>query len=204
MFGIDDLAIAGMALGGVSSIANFGLGLANYNYQKGLQQTMFNREDNSIARRVADLKASGMSPVLAAGQGASAGPVVATKAPELEGLSDSALIYANLIGMSKDFAIKDQTLRNLRAQESMLKLNTMIRDLDYYYYNETGISPSSSAIGKTIRDLLIGYSKFKSETGAGVEKVIDDIRKKIPYKSNPYKNHDLSPEGFEKSKPPKG
>ena len=34
MFGADDLAIAGLVLGGVSSIANFGLGLANYDYQK--------------------------------------------------------------------------------------------------------------------------------------------------------------------------
>ena len=48
----DDLAIAGLALGGVSSVANFGLGLANYNYQKDLQRSIFGREDTSIARRV--------------------------------------------------------------------------------------------------------------------------------------------------------
>ena len=56
----------------------------NLNYQKDLQNRIFSREDSSVQRRVADLKAAGLSPVLAAGQGASAGPVVSTKAPEFD------------------------------------------------------------------------------------------------------------------------
>lgn len=56
--------------------------IAKFDYDKALQQRIFDREDTSIQRRVADLKEAGLSPMFAMGQGASAGSVVPTKAPQ--------------------------------------------------------------------------------------------------------------------------
>lgn len=207
MFGADDLAIAGLVLGGVSSVANFGLGLANYDYQKDLQRSIFGREDTSIARRVQDLKASGLSPVLAAGQGAGTGAVVPTKPPEIDP-SLAASLFIQLSTMQKDFAVKDEQIKLLRtqqavnnSQQALNNVNEKIKDLDYFYYYHTGVSPNSSALGKTFRDIVSMYSKFKKE---GTPDILKDLKKKVPYKGNPYMDHDLTPEGFDKSKPPKG
>ena len=41
--------------------------LNNFEYQKNLQNQIFNREDNAVQRRVHDLQAAGLSKTLAAG-----------------------------------------------------------------------------------------------------------------------------------------
>lgn len=79
-------AILGI-IGTLGGIATAGVNYANQQenleYQKKLQQQVFEREDNSVARRAADLQNVGLSKTLAAGEGASSGSVVSTKASEL-------------------------------------------------------------------------------------------------------------------------
>ena len=78
------LSALGSALGGVGAIANFGLGINQNIWQRKMQEEAWDREDNAIQRRVADLKAAGLSPVLAAGNAASSTNPISIMAPQID------------------------------------------------------------------------------------------------------------------------
>ena len=112
---------AAAVLGGAAVGSNLLTGYLNYqnqkdtlHWQKDTQRDIFAREDTSIARRVADLKASGLSPVLAAGQGAGTGGTVSVTPPQLN-LGDNAMVAMNLMKQEADISAT-------RAQEAYTKL----------------------------------------------------------------------------------
>jgi len=172
MFGVDDLAIAGLVLGGVSSVANFGLGLANYGYQKNLQNEIFRRDDTSIARRVHDLKTSGLSPVLAAGQGAGTGGIVSTRPPEVDP-SLAAQLYTQLATMQKDFAVKDKQIEVLQSQKYLNDISTAMKSWDLSKYMQANTASNATGLAKTIRDL------FQLSGSPIAERIKDEINEKI-------------------------
>lgn len=61
---------------------NYELQREHFDYQKALQEKIFQREDTAVQRRRADLEAAGLNPNLAAGSPAGAGSVVSTTAPQ--------------------------------------------------------------------------------------------------------------------------
>lgn len=101
-------------------LSNFELAKDKYAYDQALQQEIFQREDNSIQRRVADLRAAGLSPVLAAGQGARAGSPIPVTAPKRDtrSLELRSQNINNFIGRLADITktIADTAYTNAQIQ----------------------------------------------------------------------------------------
>lgn len=127
-------AILGI-IGTLGGIATAGVNYANQQealeYQKKLQQQVFEREDTSVERRAADLQKVGLSKTLAAGDGASAGSVVSTKAPELNVMDRVAtgLGYAQqLANIEKTNADTSNALVQGKVMEDSLLTSRLERD----------------------------------------------------------------------------
>lgn len=130
-------------------------------YERELQKQMFAREDSAVQRRRADLEAAGLSPVLAAGQGAQAGPVVKSETPQINRVPDFGDI-AKSAGRMPGAALDLQAamLRNeqlganiaqTRAQTALTESQTINTGLEGKYRAET----LQNRIDKVFHDMKI-------------------------------------------------
>ncbi|QCS36909.1 DNA pilot protein [Tortoise microvirus 24] len=103
--------------------------LDQYAYQKGLQDTMFAREDNAVQRRVADLKAAGMSPVLAAGQAAAAGQEVRTTVPQYDRTANLGEVAQGKLARAAIY--QEQLDRRLNAANMVMNALMMSKQISH-------------------------------------------------------------------------
>lgn len=164
--GIGSLGAGIGALGSIGTgLLNYGNSVANLDYQKALQQQIFEREDTALQRRMADAKAAGLNPysVLQTG-GASSGNVVKTEAPQVGGM--------NLNG------ILDTVNSILQIQQAVSETNKAKTDADNA--SKTGLILDADLTQKNWQNSLLGQefsmNRFMNNLYQG-NAIMDSLRK---------------------------
>jgi len=178
-------AVGASVVGGlVGSYLNYKSQKENLSYQKGIQQQIFGREDNAQQRAVADLRAAGLSPTLAAGAGAQAGPVVKTDAPQIDTASpgNNALNVMSMLKMKEDITktkaeteyIKQQAVKTGVERDIQMKmLQPNINQV------QTGISLHGSQAAVNWRDYNISRDDNMTSNPSGPGRIFRDANRTI-------------------------
>lgn len=185
MFGIDDLAVAAMA-GSVLDTAsgifnnerNIHFAEQNLAWQKQVQNTTWQREDNAVQRRAADLKAAGFNPLLAAGGAASSGQAVATTAPQSNMKTNFAETAIALARAQNDISMTRSQQELLKQQADVARQNAdLLRLQKEWYQNHPDYAPGVES---------------GLHTGKGVTQAFDNVSNRVaswftgkPQRANP-------------------
>jgi len=135
------MSVLGSTLGGIGTLIGAGADIYNigqqkkqFEWQKMAQEKTWAREDNATQRRVADLKAAGLSPTLAAGSAAQASSPITPKAPQ-----------ADMSNMMNGLAISNmvENIAKTKAEKKRIQQETDIvkhdfdklKDTPMFYFN---------------------------------------------------------------------
>ena len=136
--------IGGIGVGIANSIGNAQINKKNYelqkdwqNYQKQLQREIFQREDSAIQRRASDIAAAGGNPAMSweTGNGASAGNIVDTSAPQQapydysQLMNSSLAMFAGGLKQFQEARLMDAQIKNLNSITDKTDAETITEDI---------------------------------------------------------------------------
>ena len=137
-----------------------------------LKQT-WAREDTAAYRRAQDLKAAGLSPVLAAGSAASTMAPIQIKAPQLEKIGPSLMSALGVLQMNQNIAQSQEQIKLIREQRESNALENMIKLRDYSIYDKWGVPYTAPSRVKEIASALNAFdSKGKPVLKGALQGVV--------------------------------
>lgn len=111
-----------------------------------LTQQAWQRDDNAVQRRAADMAKAGFNPVLAAGAAAQNASPIPMRTPDPTGFDPSSMIA--LISQKQDISRSVQQTALDKAQADRINLQNEIDRYDFEYYKTKGLPTNVSGPGK--------------------------------------------------------
>lgn len=175
--------IGGSVSGALASMSqsdkNVALQREQFEYQKQLNQTAMDREDNAVQRRAADLMSAGLSPTLAAGSAAQTAHMSSAPAPQHD-VDHRANAHAIASQIAMGLQLENMVAQNsyLKAQENLVtsqqnRIDTLLpyETFDLYEQSRLRGAPNglwrplyahgAEVIGSLRRGITAGFSGFR-------------------------------------------
>lgn len=197
------LSILGFGVGAAENQANLNAQRENLAWMRQAQIKTWAREDNAVQRRIADLRAAGLSPTLAAGSAASTSSPINTSGSvphsDLGSAFDKAGQMMALMKMKADINQTEEQTRLTKMQQNSIGLENSLKQIEIDYrskadpYRVTGLQQQTQLASemnpkkveeqvKKLRGMDLQYEKLKvdkrlAELGVDLRTVDIDLRK---------------------------